>query len=199
MQQILLVLQLVLALLSNPATANDPNVQALAIKAVNLATIELSQAQAPIQIATSSISLSVPVSSDNPQPVVITVVNPPQVEIGSPDLGSIPIPTPPETPSAPSCSLQFVYSQSQGAEMYWTPSSTEGELYGTNGEAGGHVLWTSMGAMNRHDYGFGRTVEPIYKAVMADGTTCLAWWPTETPKEGDVTTGTMPSYYVLTP
>jgi len=142
MNNILTLLQLVLALLSNPLTAQNPQVQALASQAISEATAALAQEQTPLQVATSTVSYTVPTSTDNAQPIVINVtnpvVNPPVTPQNNPVLGSMqPIP---ETCSFTVRAAGATYDPRMGS-FTWTstnmPDSVHGQFY-TQEQMGGN-------------------------------------------------------------
>lgn len=164
MQQIIILLQLVLALLSNPSTANDPKVQALASQAINMATVALGQSS---QNSSSSISLSVPTSTENPQPIVINVTNPVQPSpqpttqpqpvqqptpqnINPPNLGSVSQPVP-----EPSCVLNGVVADDGYAtvtltwELTGMESSTPGVIYEPTGADGEKTTYSHGAEVNQ--------------------------------------------------
>ncbi len=76
---ILTLLQLVLALLSNPTTANNPQIQTLAQSAVSDAAQAIAQQQTPTQVSNSATAVATTTSSPTSTP---TVYNP-QVPIGN--------------------------------------------------------------------------------------------------------------------
>lgn len=110
MQQIVVLLQLVLVLLSNPATANDPNVQTLASQAITVATQALAQQQqtqtyvfagltkAPLGMEYDGNGNLIVMGSEQEQGITKSQ------GIGAPDLGSVVVPsTTPQTPTSSFC------------------------------------------------------------------------------------------------
>lgn len=218
---ILTLLQLVLALLSNPTTAQNPQVQALAIQAINDAASVLSAQASSTQVSSSTISLSIPTSTDNPQPIVINVTNPP-CSAGS----SIPCTLQPSTPQdnqnlgvapvAPpsTCNLVGTIMSLNGGktdgsfngatvQLSWDTLGFSGTLdslgivNGSLVDAGpqGHFIHVSSNQTSTV-YGF----EPIYKMTFDSGATCFAFFPDylnngSNPNVGDVSTSIEPSGY----
>lgn len=118
---VITLLQLVLAILSNPNMAQSPAAQSLALQAVSLAT----QALQVSQVATTS-----PISSPLPPPPP-PVVNNTTSGIGGPS--EIITPTPPAPPPQ-SCTLNAAPgSGDRQGDYTWTsvniPTSTQGQLY----------------------------------------------------------------------
>lgn len=135
LSSIVILLQLVLQLLSQPGASSNPQIQTLASQAITLATQALVQNQAPAQVAPPTISYSIPISPDNSQPIVINVTNPPSTGVGGPDLGSV------QTPAVePSCSL-IEYSAIPPGALFPSGSATWTSEGLPNGEKGILSKW----------------------------------------------------------
>lgn len=163
---IIVLLQVALGLLANPAVQTNPEVKAQALtfatQAISLAT------QALAQPATTTLG-AVGTSTDDGG-IIIT---------------PIPVPTPTPEPAPivlASCSLSAVTSTTPGAErpastISWTSqnlaSNVTGQLYVVNGQSGGEPTYQYLQNVYGPSGSVGRFVGTQFKANF-EGTVCFA-------------------------
>lgn len=190
LQGIITILQFVLALLSNPATAKEPVTQALASQAISMATRALAQAQ-------------VPVSTSNPTPVVSFQVPTPTNNQPVQSVFPAPEPLSAQTqPASPSCHIVATATgtPANSAILSWTLTgidpATPGKIAYSNGHNGSKITWYPLGGI----------VNPVwltefYKAEFG-GATCFTFFRNTTQAEnpivaGEVSTDTIPAGFTL--
>lgn len=144
-------MQLVLVLLSNPQTANNPQAQILANQAIGYATQALQEVSSPTPTPETPIQINIPANPTTtiiyiPQPETQSVstgtVQDSGLGIGAPDLSSI------VTPSTPGCTLsgtRIVHpdpTQYDSIDFIWSsqgiPSGTIGWLRDSNRTSNGY-------------------------------------------------------------
>ncbi len=165
----LAILSFIVSLLTNPQAYNMTPQQAVSFSAntVSIVTQALSQpANTPLgTVPTSTVTLNIPTSTDNSQPITLTVNPPvqPVPAIGSPDLNSVVTP-----PVIPTCTLNVTQQEKEGPEDFtWTstglPTSTIGNLsYGDNvGIGGGNTEFRWINFGNKITQSNGEYVYPI--------------------------------------
>ncbi len=159
LSSIITLLQLVLTLLSSPATANNATAQTLANQAIGYATEALQQV-ATTTATTTPVTIQVPA---NPTTTIVYVPEPVYVPSPAPAVQ----PTSPVLAAAPqeSCTLTVKANQpnmdSRSAEYIWTstgvPTSTTGQLYWLetlgNPDGSTYTQWIAIGRPITADQG----------------------------------------------
>ena len=154
---IITLLQLVLSLLSSPATANNAGVQALATQAISLSAQALAQpTSTPLGVApTSTVTYNIPTSTDNPNTPIVINVNPPASQPVTPSSSE---PVLGATPESCTLTVKTVTNPNEGAtnvftsqwgQYSWTsigvPTSTKGQLYFTWTDGSGNPGEETLG------------------------------------------------------
>jgi hypothetical protein len=186
LQTIVILLQAILGLLSNPATATNPQVQALATQVIT----EVAQMLATPDVANTTVSI---VTST---PAIVINVTP---AIGSPDLGAI------APPVQPSCTLLGTMA-TDGVSFTWADTgATNGSISVMRGKNAGQVIWDTPSAiLSASSSNSSANVAPdyVYRASFNDGAVCYTFFTQDQlgqtdasrqagyPMVGDVSTST---------